>query len=181
MTRSTRDYAGKKAKKKKPSKKKSFNPLWVVATALVGIFALGLIFLARHEQTLPTNTTPVKMVNAQKTKKPKPAPAEEPRFEFYNVLPNLEVSASNTPQKVSKLSQGYELQVASVRQYKEADRLKAQLILMGYDVRIKKFNTKRGTYNRVSVGPYPSQHAAQLAKNALAKQQYKTIIRRLAG
>lgn len=188
MSRSTRDYAGKKAKTNKRSKtkktskkkatKKNINPLWFVAVTLIATFAIGLAYLSQHEQVIRAKKAVIKTVKAKITKN-KPAP--KPRFEFYNVLPNQEVSARHRSDSVSSLKSGYELQVASVKQYKEADRLKARLILMGYDVQIKKLKTKRGMFNRISVGPYPSERAAQLAKNELAKRRYKTIIRRIAS
>ncbi len=89
---------------------------------------------------------------------PTPAPAPTPRA---------------APNKTEQLS-GYMIQMASLKNYAEADRLKAQLAMQGFDVYIQTTTLNSGqTVNRVVMGPYGSrqvalQQQAQLQKNNIA-------------
>lgn len=180
MTRSTRDYAHKakprtaKRKSKRQHKKSAPLGLWLVSSVLIAVFVGGLVYLKQHEQSI-TQTVRVAKQKAAKKLAQKP---EQPRFEFYNVLPNMQVNVDHT-EAPSQPSGQYILQVASVKNVNDADRLKAQLTLLGFDVHISEFKTKTGTFNRVSLGPYDNVGKAESARERLAKNQYQSIIRRV--
>jgi cell division protein FtsN len=71
----------------------------------------------------------------------------------------------NPTQTNADRSENYLLQVASVKDYSEADRLKAQLSMLGFNVSIQKTTVNGQAWNRVYVGPFSSK------QQALEKQQ----------
>ncbi|MDC7248652.1 MAG: SPOR domain-containing protein [Sphaerochaetaceae bacterium] len=114
-----------------------------------------------------------------------------PQFDFYTVLKNDHKqtheshSESNKPQikakstlnqapvisksqpEVRKPKPIYFLQAAAVRHHNDADQLKAQLILAGYDVQVKKISKNNTIWYRVLVGPYTSKKQAENVKEKL--------------
>jgi|GEM_PF-3145562 len=74
----------------------------------------------------------------------------------------------------------YILQVASLQRASDADRLKAQLVLQGYDVSVQPFQHSGTTWLRVKVGPYHSLAEAQRARQSLRQQHhYNSILIRI--
>ena len=70
----------------------------------------------------------------------------------------------------------YIVQVASFSNYAEADKTKAQLVLMGFAVKIKAVRTNRTQYFRVLMGPFDNQTQALLAQQALQKNHFKSLL-----
>ena len=90
-------------------------------------------------------------------------PAPKPRFDFYTILPEMEVvieehEISGEPQQgVRQVEKPglYLLQAGSFRSYEQADKLKAELALMGLETDIHKApGSGQESWNRVRVGPY---------------------------
>ena len=112
-----------------------------------------------------------------------PAPAPKPRFEFYTMLPEMEVpvhepGARGTETPPAKTTgETYILQVASFRSYEEADRLKANLSLMGLDASIQTVTADgKGTVHRVRVGPYSDMAKVNEAKRRLKEYSLEPIV-----
>ncbi len=196
-----KDYAkkrGRNTKKssKKPKQTKSLSiPLLSVALVLLCAFAFGLNTISKHGNP---SSAPVKTVQAPKSKphgKEQKA-VQQPRFEFYTLLPKIEVQTNKTnkavkpenvakaektpatPSKVTSEPAQYILQIASVRNFHDADRLKAQLSLAGFDVSIQALKHNNEDWFRVQVGPYPSKRIADNAKKRLTEQNISSIMRR---
>ena len=86
---------------------------------------------------------------------------EEPRFTFYDMLPNFEVvipeqepevSADRAPQAVVEPGL-YVLQAGSFSEYNDADRRRAELALHGIESRVQRVTIDDRTYHRVRIGP----------------------------
>lgn len=75
----------------------------------------------------------------------------------------------------------YMLQVAALRQQADAERLKAQLSFLGFDVFIEPFQSGGNTGYRVKVGPYNSMEAVQKARQMLSGQHMSSILITLPG
>lgn len=90
-----------------------------------------------------------------------PAEEEEPRFSFYNMLPNFEVVIPEEETDVSldaKLEAvqqpgSYVLQAGSFNDVADADRRRAELALLGVESRVQRIMIDERTYHRVRVGP----------------------------
>jgi cell division protein FtsN len=162
---------------KQQQKKKQQKPgwIWFVAGLLVGVFVSGLVWLKLTpsgpqvpQQASATKQRPV----AAKSEKAKQPETPKPRFDFYTILPEMEVVVPDpvdepaVTKKVDKAevaaaatpedsSVGYMLQMGSFRKYGDADRLKASLALVGIQAEIQRVNIKGGdVFHRVRSGPY---------------------------
>ena len=166
-----RDYKSRAA----PKKKKTQTPGWVwfLGGLLVGVFASGLVWLKFGASTKDfpgfggSAKTQVQqeLGGKQKPTKKREPEAPKPRFDFYTILPEMEVVVPDPePQLVSQAQAGkpgsvvtdaYMLQMGSFRKYADADRLKASLALVGIEAEIQKVNVNGSdTFHRVRSGPY---------------------------
>lgn len=137
----TRDYAKRNTYRKSLKKKSSYLGLWLFVLLLFAAFTTGLVYLGKHKQQLHLKTPTIpKIAN-------KLAPTPPPIFDFYTIL----------PQKTNnKAIAEYELEIATVKDYTAADRLKAELALLGFTVSITP------TYNQkyqITIGPYDNKDA----------------------
>ena len=95
-----------------------------------------------------------------------PAPAQdEPhpssRFDFYDMLPQFEVVIPEVETNATRATRStaveepgsYELQTGSFRELADADRMKANLALLGIESRIQRVAIDDDIYHRVRVGP----------------------------
>ncbi len=90
----------------------------------------------------------------------------KPRFDFYTLLPQSEVVVEETEQSPLRGSGNadeiYLLQAGSFRSSRDADSLRARLLLLNLNARIEATTTEpSGTWHRVVVGPFES--ASKLA------------------
>lgn len=113
----------------------------------------------------------------------KPAPGDHD-FDFYTLLPQSEVIAPDVPEyNPGKTREAdavsYIIQAGSFRRHEDADRLRAQLILMGLDASIEKVETNNGeTWHRVQAGPYESRRAVNVARQKLADNRIESMVLR---
>ena len=96
---------------------------------------------------------------------------EEPRFDFYEILPQTEVLVPDEPETVTRRAApaapattaartapvaaagSYMLQTGSFRSHADADRMQASLALLGVESRIQKVAIADGEFHRVRIGP----------------------------
>ena len=114
----------------------------------------------------------------------------KPRFEFYTLL-NHDASTTKKTSTVqekpdvfiqarAQRQSTYLVQLAAFKQRDEADRLKAELILKGFQVSVSPSTQRDVIWYRVMVGPYSSMMDAEHAKDRLARSSRLTgIIRQL--
>jgi cell division protein FtsN len=130
---------------------------------------------------------------AEKTKAPeKPAKAERPRFEFYQILPgekevtekDIKAAKAASPKaptppdkpgsspSAPKAFSGetYWLQAGAFASETDADNLKAKIALVGLEASVKPVTVPdKGTLFRVRLGPYQSLDSANRIKSALSQ------------
>ncbi len=116
----------------------------------------------------PLANTPASAANSK---------GEEPRFDFYTLLPNQEVMAGKKPENptaanagTSAPASGYVLQAGSFKNEAEADKRRAGILMLGLPVKVQKApgaTTGNDTWYRVLVGPFADKKAAQEARNTL--------------
>jgi cell division protein FtsN len=173
--------------------------LWMCAGLLIGLAIAGLIYL--KQQSVVDKKQESKIAATQKTVK-KPATrknvtneqptqhqqSQRPQFEFYTILPSLVVDG-DTPAQEAKLdlpkptdnsiqepAKQYYVQVASLRKRSDAESLRAQLALLGFEAKITPSQLDSVTWNRVFVGPYSSQSLATKVQSDLKQQGLQAII-----
>jgi len=104
-------------------------------------------------------------------------------FDFYTLLPELEVIVDENTQKKStedtssNTSTGnYVLQVGSFKSNQEADSLKAQLALKGVVTNIEIVNVNGTKWHRVRVGPSQDLSKLELTQKRLRSENIDSIL-----
>ena len=180
-----RDYKSRAAPRSKTKKAATPGWVWFLAGLVVGLFACGLAWLKLAPEGSPglgfaRKSAPVvdaKPATRQaESASPSKDPAPKPRFDFYTILPEMEVVVPDPePEPVPAVPANgaapvvsaeataagsgarYMLQMGSFRKYGDADRLKASLALVGLVAEIQKVSLDGGeVYHRVRSGPYTS-------------------------
>jgi len=187
---------------------------WLMMGMLIGILGITAIFLLVTGKSLDkfntlfnsnplirqSNTTPLKSTNQKNSRKPKSTEArhskihapqkESTRFEFYQLLPGMEVplpeatteTASNTAKPTlakteKKLAAAqYLVQAGNFRTLVNAESLKERLHLQGLSAKIQKIDAEDGEWFRVTLGPFPSETIALSHKSRLAKEKIPGIL-----
>ncbi|MDX1335912.1 MAG: SPOR domain-containing protein, partial [Gammaproteobacteria bacterium] len=146
----TRDY-------KKPMRSSKKKPLpgwvWLITGLAIGLFVSVLMWL----KDLPDSGAASVVEQSReeirtRTQQVEEVEEEKPRFDFYTLLPELEVvipegdyvveparqpKESPTSKPVAEEPGSYRLQAGSFKSLDEADRLKARLALLGVEASIQ--------------------------------------------
>jgi cell division protein FtsN len=167
--------------------------IWLVAGLLVGALGVGLAWLKlggepADQQWISDRPSPGEAESRR------PAAPPPPRFDFYDRLPAMEVVVPDEalPQLPPVESQPgrdsdappaqYLVQVGSFKKAADADRLKAQLLLLGMEVRVSRVRIDDGdTWHRVRVGPFADTKSLEAARRRLAEAGMRSIVIRAAG
>ncbi len=181
----SRDYArGKKPKKTPRAKTSPWRSL--VSLLIAGGFVAGLWFLAQQpkDQTAPapepqSATTTIKP--QQPTEQTDPTngndtSGDKSSFDFYNLLPESQVEPQevaaykSTPKDPNKKTNTL-LQAGSFRKLKDAERLRAKLILLNLpNVVTEKTTSSSGSvWYRVRLGPFANRSKLNKAEDILAQ------------
>ncbi|MYM63585.1 SPOR domain-containing protein [Pseudomaricurvus sp. HS19] len=191
----TRDYAKKsrsssgsrsnnKKGTRKSSPKRSQVPAWVwlFTGSVLGAFIMFLAFLSG---LTPSSTPAPAQPEAPVASKSSPD-IPKPRFDFYQLLKETEVvvqeptpggKGKNSTPEAETVPQEYILQVGSFKKVADADRLRAELILMNLDASVETVTVRNGeTWHRVLVGPYTSQSKVANARSTLISNDINPLL-----
>lgn len=203
-----RDYKNRSSRKGDAGGGRLNSLMIFLAGAVTGICAAVILYLINgipamnnmldqrsRTVTMPTEqTTDKKREHPDKTDK-KTTPT--PKFDFYTILPEMEVSVPEWEGDASKSDQvtdsqtsqdrpaleddqRYILQVGSFRQPDEADRVKAQLALIGIEAQIQRVVIDGGdVWHRVRVGPYRSTTKLHQTRQRLIKNDIDFMLLKL--
>jgi cell division protein FtsN len=169
-----------------------------MAGLVVGLFVAFLVFLQmRPQQADVASLIAEKPVandtrELRKPKKKRPAPSQsEPRFDFYNLLPEMEVIVQEQEIKGAPTSEGvrrveqpgtYLLQAGSFRNFDQADQLRARLAFMGLETSVQTVSIdNKQTWHRVRVGPFSNLSDLNSVRTLLKKNGVDAILIRLKG
>lgn len=155
---------------------------WLIQLVIYGMRnpKSGLNHLMTASKPAPTRNTAHKNINAKNDN-------SKPNYDFYTILPETETPLTDREwvrQKSVPTEKGvsYMLQAASYSAYKDADQLKARLILNGLPSSIQKVSIEnKGTYYRVRVGPFDSTKQADQARETLAGLGIKPLLLKIAS
>ncbi len=193
-----RDYKSRAHATRPRKKPQKPGWVWFVAGLLVGVFISGLVWLKvtpsgpmlpRQAATLKPQGKKPALVEKKQKKPQQDAP--KPRFDFYTILPEMEVVVPDPvsePEPVVKRTAtkpavqspgraaGYMLQMGSFRSLADADRLKASLALVGIQAEIQRVIIKGGdVYHRVRSGPYDRVQVNRL-RNKLKQNKISSLV-----
>ena len=171
------------------SKKSLPGFVWLLAGLAIGLFFTLLVYLDKQPreeisftQAVKQELAKVKQERREEKQKEKSEDntqtAKEPRFDFYTILPELEVfipepefrkTPAEIPSSNQVVSNGkqYLLQAGSFRNNEDADRLKASLALLGVQSSIQSVSIKNDTWHRVRIGPFSDTNVLHETLNTL--------------
>jgi DedD protein len=109
----------------------------------------------------PTDRLPVVPLPAQNVLEASPV-VTRPRDSLTRAANDAaQIASASQPTSPPGKEGGYQLQVSSFRTQAEADQFAAQLRVRGHKAYVIEAHVpNRGTWYRVRIGPFPSQHAA---------------------
>ena len=109
--------------------------------------------------------------------------APRPRFDFYTLLPEQTIDVEVDPAEVTAPREGasasgevYLLQAGSFRQREDADRRRAELLLLGLQPEIEETSGDNGRWFRVYLGPFDSRSTMSRARSLTAGQDIDTLV-----
>ena len=142
--------------------------IWMLGGLSIGLFVAFLVYLDKQPPTEISFTDAVK-TELEKIKHKQPASPtktetanrQEPKFNFYTILPELEVlipeeeirPPENKSTVSSDSSKHYILQVGSFRNRQDAERRKATVALLGLEASINQVSIDNEKWHRVRIGP----------------------------
>jgi cell division protein FtsN len=190
------DYKHRAQKKKKKTQNGGSCLFHMFGGIVIGAFATGLVWLklgpGLSANKVPGVTSPRPEISKQKQNN-----AHKPTFEFYTILPEMEVVIpdeeivtpdDDPPAKPPKQSttpsaqerHNYVLQMGSFRKHQDADRLKAKLALIGIEADIQKVSiNNRDTYHRVRSGPYRTQSQLNAVRRLAKENNINSLVIKL--
>ncbi|MFK7829643.1 MAG: SPOR domain-containing protein [Congregibacter sp.] len=149
---------------------------WYTAGLLTGLMVAFLLYVV----TLPPETPegddgPVTTQIKTQTQPP------ELEYEFYELLPNQEITVDVDPADIPRprsdsSAKQYLLQAGSFRQQADADRRRAELLLLGLEPRIESTQGDTGRWLRVVIGPFENRSAMARARSLTAQQDIDTLL-----
>ncbi|MGH8501941.1 MAG: SPOR domain-containing protein [Gammaproteobacteria bacterium] len=166
--------------------------IWLLTGLAMGLAVALIVYL---NQPRPTPMAPqavsegsARASNETASSAPKKTPAER-RFDFYTLLPELEVvvpeakpraspAGGNTPApaQVTSATGPYVLQAGSFRRAQEADSLKANLALLGVEADIQTVTVDDSVWHRVRIGPYAELAELSEVRDRLQRNQIDTVL-----
>ncbi|MDH5230329.1 MAG: SPOR domain-containing protein [Gammaproteobacteria bacterium] len=164
--------------------------VWLLTGVLVGGFGSFVIYLQTGFD--PKTYGISKPIPDNKTVESKTKTSEhgddKPRFEFYTLLPELEVLVPNNNQGDESRKNAidepgkYELQSGSFKNHADADKRKANLALLGITSKIQTVEINDNeTWHRVKVGPLTDLQELNRIRELLKRNQIDTLLVKVKG
>lgn len=141
--------------------------MWMLFGLSLGLVVAAAVYVSDRGGGVETAApTPAQQTAESRGREEPPpeitvAPHPATRFDFYEILPKFEVvipevESQARPDRVAS-SVGdpgsYVLQAGSFRAFDDAERMKANLALLGIESRIQKVTIDESDFHRVRVGP----------------------------
>lgn len=179
--------------------------IWLLSGLAIGLFVAFIIYLDKQPENdsnfgsavqheleklkKQANKKETKSASAKKLTETKTASAKkEPKFNFYTILPELEVlipesetrppdSSNNTAKKQSdtRNSTQYVLQAGSFQNLGDAEKLKANLAFLGIEANIQHVTVNKQSWHRVRTGPYKNKQQLYNSQKVLKKNNIPAI------
>jgi hypothetical protein len=162
--------------------------VWFVSGFLVGTAATLIVtfqdFFSAEEMASAMRSASTDKELAERGGDEKAGGKQRPRFEFYTMLPEMEVAvpAHEVPGHDARKSaegsvSGYVLQAGSFRKLAEADRVKAELALLGMQATIQTVAINgKNKWHRVRVGPFTNVQALNEARATLKSNGLEVMV-----
>ena len=187
------DYKSRATRKEKKSLP---GYVWLLSGLAIGLFIAFIVYLDKQPENTKDFGSAVqqeleKLKQQSKkdsTIKTKPAAKKEQKFNFYTILPELEVlipeSETRPPDRASEttyktttntVKKQYVLQVGSFQNINDAEKLKANLAFLGLEASIQHVTVNNQAWHRVRTGPYQEKQQLYKSQKLLKKNDIPAI------
>lgn len=167
---------------------------------LAGILCTVLVFNAVGEREAAGQKSAVAKADKATAKPAKTEKAASgTKFDFFTVLPEREVVIADEtpppknkskpvvtektappapvpPEKTFQTGERYILQAGSFRNSEDADRRRAQILLLGLDAKVETVEANGDTWHRVYVGPFQTHNTLSSARSKLIGESIDTLV-----
>lgn len=190
-----------KSRVNKKQKKALPGFVWLLSGLAIGLFVAFIVYLDKQPENDQDFGSAVQQELEKLKRQAKQSSSSEPdrsasartdpgttekkeqKFNFYTLLPELEVlipeSETRPPQTskraTSEANTSYVLQVGSFQNSADAEKLKANLAFLGLEANIQKVTVNKQTWHRVRTGPYHSKQQLYQNKSLLKKHNIDAI------
>lgn len=188
-----RDYAKSQHKEARPIP----GWIWLLAGLAIGLFVALLVYIKDNSSGKlaitdtvakvfqPSNQNEARGVKKEQATPPPVPTSNKPKFDFYTILPELEVAipeqelikSSKDEKKQERSNEQYILQAGSFKHFEEADKLKARLALQGIEAHIQKVKINAtDTWHRVRIGPLNNLKSLNQTRRRLRDMGIASIV-----
>jgi cell division protein FtsN len=138
----------------------------------------------------PKATPEQKSAERKPKTKAEESDAPKPRFEFYTLLPEMEVAVPDTDLKpgppatpIAPAGPGtYYLQAGSFRLPQEADKMKATIAFLGLESSVQTVAINGAdTWHRVRIGPFSDLASLNEVRRRLNENKIESIVLKVRG
>jgi cell division protein FtsN len=168
--------------------------MWLFAGFLIGLGLAWYLFAKGYipqpntpEAETAAETGPADEGAATEEVAPRSADGKRSQYDFFTVLPEMEVVVPE--QELSKSAKpgsaeaatpestaSYLLQVGSFRDVSDAEQMKARLALLGVVARVQTVTVNDSTWHRVRAGPVASAREADDIRMRLAENGIDSLV-----
>ncbi|MFP4079940.1 MAG: SPOR domain-containing protein [Ectothiorhodospira sp.] len=202
--------ANQASRKAPPPEEKPPLPGWIWGAAglAIGLFTALLVYLDSNAPRHEADGSGSREAGGGTASS---GEGERPRFDFYTLLPELEVAVPGNAPPTSPLPPEPEpsrsesrstpeepeptpgsgdessadtrllLQAGAFRESQQADRMRASLAMLGIEAHIQKVRANNDTWHRVRIGPFDDQEAMERMRSRLAEHQIQTVTVKAPG
>jgi cell division protein FtsN len=175
-------------------KKKESAPgwLWMLCGLALGLFVALAVYLRTPRAPMTATTELRQTPNAAErdavAQEQLPAAEEdEPRFDFYDLLPQFEViipeveTSVRSDRPADRIDDpgSYVLQAGTFLELADADRRQAEIALLGIESRIQRVSIDDDIYHRVRIGPLNELADLNEVRLRLRDQRIETMLIRV--
>ena len=149
---------------------------WYVGGLVSGVFLSFMFYLV----TLPPSESARQSARAIDTAS-SGTTGQQPRFDFFDMLPQQRIEVEVDPGSLpvgrdQPDGSTYVLQAGSFRHAEDADRRRAELLLLGLEPKVEETKGSNGRWFRVLVGPFDSRSKMAAARSLTAQQNIDTLL-----
>ncbi|MCG5534825.1 SPOR domain-containing protein [Ectothiorhodospira mobilis] len=186
------------SRKTPPPEEKPPLPGWVWGAAglAIGLFTALLVYLDANRPAPEAAREGV----VQEAPRNGAGEGGQPRFDFYTLLPELEVAvpeqapappapqppsrneslgepATPAPRAEPPAAEGarYVIQAGAFQKAEQADRMRASLAMLGIEAHIQKVRVNHDTWHRVRIGPFDDRKNLERMRRRLAEHRIQTV------
>ncbi|MCZ6497282.1 MAG: SPOR domain-containing protein [Gammaproteobacteria bacterium] len=169
--------------------------VWMLFGLSIGLVVAAAVYVADRRE--PATLMPAQSETVSPSRSVSVEPAEDPltaeephpatRFDFYDILPKFEVilpefeSQANPDREAVSISNpgSYVLQAGSFTAPADAERMRANLALLGIESRLQRVTIDDDVYHRVRIGPTSDLNELNAVRRQLWDAEIETMLIRI--